>query len=1030
MKALVAIFFIVLNVSVLGCGKGNPADALFEAPIFGQVEVPSDGGQYTIAITDPATDGSNVSYLITMSGTCGVPGKTIEISGDVSGFSVCMVGNTWTAEVDVSSAPLGTIKVKAALVGDILSSGQRQTSTPAERTLFKLTAGCNTAAQRSAIFANISSGGNGSTVPYSICTPAQLSNIRLNASYLTYKYNVFSDLDFGSTNFTRIPGNFTGEIEGNGFRVIGLSIQTILADEVGIFQFVIGATFKNLRLTNISILGRHQVGILAGRVRGPGTTTLENVSIQGSITATNNVGGVFGYGDLVPTLNSTGLNINVAITSSGSQVGGIVGRMVDAGATFSVSNSVFSGAIQGVSNVGGISGYITGVASVSQVTRSGAITVTGTYAGGLFGRIAGGTISNASVTGNLATSVEGGNGYGGGLIGYSSASTSISNCSYTGDITFGTSYVGGIIGDLHGGSVTSCNFLGNIEAIDGTGGTLLERIGGIIGNNSNAAGIAVSSCTAAGGGNASAGYTTGTIATGGRYVAGIAGVLSTNSTVAGSWSRMNVSGREQRVAGLVGSFSGSSVASSYAVGDLSLADAITGANFGGLLGAVYTTTATVTDSSYTGNMTITSVTSTPSRVGGLIGEFRGILISGSSTQATVSVAVANSVGGLVGEMVTASAQITTATSVSTVVGLANVGGLVGNWSGATGTIGSSYFNGSVTGSGNNTGGVIGYFANNGTINSSSYSVGTVTGAAYVGGLVGQTGTGFTAGSTYSTATVSGSSNYVGGLFGYIANNANLTSVYFAGASVTGGAGYVGGIIGSARQSVDLTDVFSHAPVVGNGTYVGGIEGGSDQNGRDYLRVYSFASVTNSSTLDYTGGLAGRLVGNITNSFFLGSVVSSGAYSGGLVGHHTTGNVTLSFANASVKGPNHVGGLVGYAGSGVGSINTSYFAGTVTRATGGAATTFFGPCAGGRVSDTRVAASCYFRKDTDPNVYDEASGLQYASANALGTLRTTSQMMDSASLPLLNFVLPQWELPSGGVTLNNSTYTLPVLDWMY
>lgn len=1028
MTNFLVILFFYLPFIFVGCGLGNPADSLFDAPIFGQVEVPSDGGQYTIAITDPSTDGANVSYLISVSGTCGVPGKTIEISGDVSGFSVCMVGNTWTAEVDVSSAPVGVILLRAALVGDILSSGQRQVSAPVERSLFKLTSDCNTNAQRTAIFANISSGGNGTTVPYSICTPAQLSNIRLNAAYLTYKYNVYSDLDFGSTNFTRIPNTFTGELEGNGFRVIGLSIQTILADEVGIFQYVRGATFRNIRFVNINILGRNQVGILAGRVRGPGTTTLESLAIQGSVTATTNVGGVFGYGDLVPTLNSSSLNINVNITASGSQVGGIVGRMVDAAATFSVSSSSFTGSIQGVSNVGGISGYITGVASASNVTRSGSIIITGTYAGGLFGRMNGGTISNATVTGNLATSIEGGNGYGGGLVGHSTASATISDCSFVGDITFGTSYVGGIIADLHSGSITNCHFLGNIESIDGTGGTLLERVGGILGNNSNAAGVAITSSYVAGSTDGTS-FSTGNIATGGRYVGGLAGVLSNNSTVSGSWSRMNVSGREQRVAGLVGSFSGASVSTSYAIGNLTLDNAITGANFGGLLGAAYTVTASVTDSSYEGTMTIASITSTPTRIGGLIGEFRGLLISGCSTSGSVQVPTANTIGGLVGEMVTVNAQLINSSAVATVAGNANVGGLVGNWVANTGTINNVFFNGSVAGSGNNTGGLVGTIANSASLGGSSYSIGTVTGAAYTGGLIGQTGTGLVANLVHSTATVSGSGLYIGGLFGYLNTNSAISSSYFAGASVTGSSGYVGGVLGHGRQNVDLTDVFNHSPVSGDGNYVGGIEGGSDQTNRDYQRVYSFATVSNPNVAGYTGGLSGRIAGNITNSFSLGNVTAGGQYAGGLVGFHASGTVSLSFFTGTVKGPNHVGGLVGIANGGIASVVSSYFAGTVTRATGGAATTNFGPCAGGRAADNRVAASCYFRSDGSPIIIDEATGLTYVSANGLGTVRTTPQMRDIASLPLLDFVLPQWELPTGGVQINNSTYELPILDWM-
>jgi hypothetical protein len=97
---------------------------------------------------------------------------------------------------------------------------------------------------------------------------------------------------------------------------------------------------------------------------------------------------------------------------------------------------------------------------------------------------------------------------------------------------------------------------------------------------------------------------------------------------------------------------------------------------------------------------------------------------------------------------------------------------------------------------------------------------------------------------------------------------------------------------------------------------------------------SFSGRVNGS--DTTGGIAGYLSGDITDSFFTGNVTGS-TNTGGLAGHVGDGRISHSYAAGIVTGDaENTGGLAGWVESG--SINCSYAAGIVTGTsmTGGVA----------------------------------------------------------------------------------------------
>ncbi len=1053
------LFFIFLWVT--GCGRDNPIDLLFEPQSPFVVEVPTDGGDLSISITSPAEDGDPVGYETTLGGVCGIVGKVVEISGDASGLTVCQADKTWTLDVDLSSAPVGSVTVSAVLVGSPNAQGEIFRSTPSSRVFNKLTSDCDSATSRAAVFANISSGGDGVAVPYTICTPTQLSNIRQNAVYLTRRFSIANQLKFNGVTFLTIPGTFTGEIEGNGFRVRNFTISSGSSDEIGIFQFVNGATFSNLHFEGVNILGRNQVGLIAGRARNSGVT-VQNMSASGTVSGNQNVGGLFGYADNNPPVSFSAVSVALNVSSIVGGVGGVLGHFAStAGGSISISDSSSTGNVQGTNYAGGFVGRTQrNSLTMSNVSFTGSVNVSTQFAGGLIGDMVGGTLSNCTVTGNIASAQDSGNGYIGGVAGRTQASTTVTNCGVSGSVAAGSSYVGGLFGEFWGGPITTCSFRGTITSVDQSTGTLLERIGGVIGQNANAAGAQISDCHVSGALDANGSFTKGSIQTEGRYVGGLVGVLNTGGSVANSTVFADVSGRQQRVAGLVGSHSGTTISNSSVTGDISVILAESATNLGGIAGASYSAAAAFTQVTYNGTMLIASITTTPSQIGGITGEFRGSAITDSSVNITFASPTASSVGGLVGYVNVASAQIQTSTAQGSITGAANLGGLVGNFAGASGNVNGGVASASVSGSGNSVGGLVGNLSASSTIQGGSSSSGAVSGAAAVGGLVGtagnntvfanvtatgavtgggnsvggligSVGTGASISNALATGSVVNSASYTGGLVGYLNNNSTISQSQARG-SVTGGSTYVGGLVGEPRNNSDISDSSATGAVVGNGNYVGGLEGGSDQANRDIIRSYSTGTVTNLAG-GFTGGLSGRVNGNVSESFAYSVVTSTGNYAGGLVGYHQSGTVQNSFAGGSVKGTDNVGGVLGRADGPVSSLLLSYYVGQVIRATGGTATDRFGPLAGGRAANNRiVVASSIYSTSVAPVVLDEATGAAYASANALGTGLNDSQLQVQGNFAGYNFALPVWKMPASSPQYQlplGSSYFYPILNWM-
>ena len=228
--------------------------------------------------------------------------------------------------------------------------------------------------------------------------------------------------------------------------------------------------------------------------------------------------------------------------------------------------------------------------------------------------------------------------------------------------------------------------------------------------------------------------------------------------IAGCSATGSVSGRGDKVGGLVGLQTSGDISDSYATGNVSGNDLV-----GGLVGQ-QNDGARISGSSAAGSV-FGGVA-----VGGLVGAgFGGI----SDSYATGLVSGRKfSVGGFSGYQ-NAGSNISNSSATGTVFGESRVGGLVGT---NFGRINNSYATGSVSGQPYGDGFVGGLVGSNVHYIGNSYATGSVFGQEKVGGLVGQQSGEARISDSYATGSVSGRVRFVGGLVG---GGGGINNSYYA-----------------------------------------------------------------------------------------------------------------------------------------------------------------------------------------------------------------------------------------------------------
>ena len=310
---------------------------------------------------------------------------------------------------------------------------------------------------RPTLKANAEIGGTANN-PYKIFTATQLAAFRdiVNgedgqAANPNAHAKLMNDINLSSV-CSKAKGNwnpignirrpYSGTFDGNGHKIENLYINT----------------------TDSGAYNQGLFGYLG--TSGDNKGTVQNLTVSGSVSGKNYVGGVVGYNDGGTV---TGCIFSGSDSVSGEwYVGGIAGRN-----NGTVKNCYSTGQVNGSADsndVGGVVGLNHG--TVENCYNTGSVSGKN-YVGGVVGYNNGGSVTNSYNTG--AGTVTGTGDYVGGVVGDNGSSASVENCYNTGSVS-GLDSVGGVAG-LNHGSVKNCYNTGKVSG--GAG------VGGVVGYNSS-----------------------------------------------------------------------------------------------------------------------------------------------------------------------------------------------------------------------------------------------------------------------------------------------------------------------------------------------------------------------------------------------------------------------------------------------------------------------------------------------------------------------------------------------------------------
>ncbi len=295
----------------------------------------------------------------------------------------------------------------------------------------------------------------------------------------------------GLNQWTRIGNNwsrvFAGTFDGQGHTVSGIyyvyTTSSGGGDQAhGFFGNLIG-TVKNLNLKNCYFDGTNgqwatKIGAIAGLTQW-GNPTIDNCHV-----------------------------VDTVVDGSGKvHVGGLVGTPWADAATFTLTNSSFSGTVKAASYAGGLVGRSGAQKlTIDKCTFNGTIALTGESNGGIIGYFDPGTKGSESTVSNCVVSgtISGGSHGIGGIVGTTNAGVysgnnvnekiTVTSCVNTANITASQHFVGGIVGGhgRNGITTTATNVLLiedclNTGKVTGGTGDWMQYGGGILGGMENGA---------------------------------------------------------------------------------------------------------------------------------------------------------------------------------------------------------------------------------------------------------------------------------------------------------------------------------------------------------------------------------------------------------------------------------------------------------------------------------------------------------------------------------------------------------------
>ena len=331
------------------------------------------------------------------------------------------------------------------------------------------------------------------------------------------QYRLGNNIDLSSYSSTIDTGGwdpigsntvpFTGELDGSGYSITGLSIDRPTNSTMALFGFVAnGAYIHDLTVSGANVIANTTAAAVVGQAsKGPANTNVQLVNVTvtaADITCGTNhrAAGILAYatgsGAIV---NATDCVVSESvITSQAHNAGGVVGSAGSSAIVNATRCEVANTTVTAQANfAGGVVGYAGSSARVEAnecEVRDGTVTAQANNAGGVVGsaassalRIENCNVKNESVTAQASNA--------GGVVGiaYSSAQVDVIGCDVeTCEVASTSEAAGGVVGSAYSSAivnVTDC-------VVSDTVAKTRNYAGGVVGAaSSSAQSVNVTNCT-------------------------------------------------------------------------------------------------------------------------------------------------------------------------------------------------------------------------------------------------------------------------------------------------------------------------------------------------------------------------------------------------------------------------------------------------------------------------------------------------------------------------------------------------------
>ncbi|MFN6991899.1 MAG: hypothetical protein ACK4MM_04165, partial [Fervidobacterium sp.] len=226
--------------------------------------------------------------------------------------------------------------------------------------------------------------------PYVISTAWQLQILKNNPWRTgNYSYKLANDIDLAGLQWNPIGQyssdnslSFKGKFDGNGKKILNLSINNETSSNIGLFGYITNAVVSNLIIENAFVVGKTYVGALSGGSKDSQVTNVAviNSYVEAKDTASSNyAGGLIGDINIGNSVSKSFV-INTKVKGAKDRIGGFAGRIYGTSTSptnisncyvkaIDTTNYQVEGAAGSTINAGGFVGYYNIASGAGGVTN-------------------------------------------------------------------------------------------------------------------------------------------------------------------------------------------------------------------------------------------------------------------------------------------------------------------------------------------------------------------------------------------------------------------------------------------------------------------------------------------------------------------------------------------------------------------------------------------------------------------------------------------------------------------------------------